>query len=55
LSDHRKFSFRSPQGKCSPRAALSHDAAIAELHESAGTHFDPTVAEALARFAKRNR
>jgi HD-GYP domain-containing protein (c-di-GMP phosphodiesterase class II) len=37
------------------RAALSHDEAVAELHAMAGTHFDPMVAEALARVAKRNR
>ena len=33
-------------------SGYAHDEAVAELHRWAGTHFDPTVAEALARFAK---
>ena len=35
------------------RAAMTHEAAVAELHRCAGTHFDPAVVEALAAVAGR--
>jgi response regulator RpfG family c-di-GMP phosphodiesterase len=33
---------------------MTHDAAVAELHRCAGTHFDPAVVEALADVAGRH-
>jgi HD-GYP domain-containing protein (c-di-GMP phosphodiesterase class II) len=37
------------------RAALSHDAAIAELRRCAGTQFDPRVAAALIAVVASDR
>ena len=33
------------------RAAMPHEAAVAELHRCAGTHFDPAVVDALVAVA----
>jgi len=33
------------------RKAMTHEAAVAELHRCAGTHFDPAVVDALAAVA----
>jgi HD-GYP domain-containing protein (c-di-GMP phosphodiesterase class II) len=36
------------------RAAMTHEAAVAELRRCAGTHFDPAVVEALVAVADRH-
>jgi HD-GYP domain-containing protein (c-di-GMP phosphodiesterase class II) len=37
------------------RAAMTHEAAVAELRRCAGTHFDPAVVEALVAVADRHQ